>query len=83
MHFMEEFKTDHYEYYGDNIRKLSIITHSQHLQENEFAITLRSQKYNVRLSNVSTKLLLNFLQENKLYIILRIVNQYLEIEGML
>ncbi|CAG8582093.1 3601_t:CDS:10 [Paraglomus occultum] len=80
MNFMEEFKSDHYEYYGDNIRKLSIITHAQHLQENEFAITLRSQKYNVRLSNVSTKLLLNFLQENKLYIILRIVNQYLEIE---
>ncbi|KAI9311313.1 WD40-repeat-containing domain protein [Dichotomocladium elegans] len=78
--FMEAYKDDHIELHMLDINRLETITASEHVRENELAQLYRSNKYNLRMSGVPFELFLNYLQDNKYMLLLRIVNQYLNIQ---
>ncbi|KAF8976148.1 Transcription initiation factor TFIID subunit 5 [Entomortierella lignicola] len=77
---MDNFRSDHLEMHSQDIARLATITDSQHVQENELAQMYRTNKYHLRMSPVSFELLIAFLEDNKFIVLLRIVNQHLEIQ---
>ncbi|CAG8526458.1 11130_t:CDS:10 [Ambispora gerdemannii] len=79
-HLMETYKSDHLEFHSSQINKISVITHPHHVQENETAQIFRNNKYNLRLSDTVLGLCMNYLQENKFNVLLRIINQYLNVK---
>lgn len=80
-HFMDTYKHDHLELHTPDINRLATITNESHVQENELAQIYRQNKYIMRMSSVPFELFLNYLQDNKFMLLLRIVNQYLNIQG--
>ncbi|KAF9286139.1 Transcription initiation factor TFIID subunit 5 [Mortierella alpina] len=78
--FMDSYKADHLEMHPQDIARLATITDAQHVKENELAQMYRTNKYHLRLSPVSFELLIAFLEDNKFIVLLRIVNQHLEIQ---
>ncbi|ORZ01457.1 WD40-repeat-containing domain protein [Syncephalastrum racemosum] len=79
-HFMETYKRDHIELHMLDINRLETVTAPEHVRENELAQMYRGNKYNLRMSSVPFELFLNYLQDNKYMLLLRIVNQYLNIQ---
>ncbi|KAI8801829.1 WD40-repeat-containing domain protein [Cladochytrium replicatum] len=79
-HFLELFKSDHIEEHSPEINRMSYITTPQHVAENQLAKDFRAGKYWVVMSRYSFELLLNFLMENEFMLILRIINQYVDIK---
>ena len=79
--FMQAFQSDHQKIYDGELKKLSCITSAIHLKDNNIANTFRNNKYNLQLSSYSFELFISFLQENQFHVILKIVNQYLNIKG--
>lgn len=79
--FMETYKNDHIELHMLDINRFETVTTPEHVRENELAQLYRSNKYNLRMSGVPFELFLNYLQDNKYMLLLRIVNQYLNIQG--
>ncbi|KAF9107522.1 Transcription initiation factor TFIID subunit 5 [Mortierella sp. AM989] len=77
---MENFQSDHLEMHSQDIARLTTITDAQHVQENELAQMYRTNKYHLRMSPVSFELLIAFLEDNKFIVLLRIVNQHLDIQ---
>ncbi|KAG0001149.1 Transcription initiation factor TFIID subunit 5 [Entomortierella chlamydospora] len=77
---MENFRSDHLEMHSQDIARFSTITDAQHVQENELAQMYRTNKYHLRMSPVSFELLIAFLEDNKFIVLLRIVNQHLDIQ---
>lgn len=80
---METYKSDHVELHTPDIQTFETVTETHHLRENELAQMYRNNKYNIRMSGVPFELFLNYLQDNKFMMLLRIVNQYLNIQGNL
>jgi transcription initiation factor TFIID subunit 5 len=78
---METYKGDHVELHTPDLNRLETVTEPQHIRENELAQMYRNNKYNLRMSGVPFELFLNYLQDNKFMLLLRIVNQYLNIQG--
>ena len=78
---METYKKDHVELHTLDISRLQTVTSPEHIRENELAQMYRNNKYNLRMSSVPFELFLNYLQDNKYMLLLRIVNQYLNIQG--
>lgn len=78
--FMDNFRSDHLEMHSQDIARLTVITDPQHVAENELAQMYKTNKYHLRLSPVSNELLIAFLEDNKFIVLLRIVNQHLEIK---
>ncbi|KAF9915432.1 Transcription initiation factor TFIID subunit 5, partial [Linnemannia zychae] len=78
--FMTSYRSDHLEMHSQDIARLAIITDAQHVKENELAQIYRTNKYNLRMAPVSFELLIAFLQDNKFIVLLRIVNQYVNIQ---
>lgn len=78
---METYKRDHIELHMLDINRLETVTAPEHVRENELAQMYRGNKYNLRMSSVPFELFLNYLQDNKYMLLLRIVNQYLNIQG--
>lgn len=81
IYFMQTYKKDHVELHMQDISRLETVTSPEHVQENELAQMYRNNKYNLRMSSVPFELFLNYLQDNKYMLLLRIVNQYLNIQG--
>ncbi|KAI9482612.1 WD40-repeat-containing domain protein [Zychaea mexicana] len=79
-YFMETYKKDHVELHSLDISRLETVTTPDHIRENELAQMYRNNKYNLRMSSVPFELFLNYLQDNKYMLLLRIVNQYLNIQ---
>ncbi|KAI9250494.1 WD40-repeat-containing domain protein [Phascolomyces articulosus] len=79
-YFMETYKKDHVELHSLDIDRLETVTSPEHIRENELAQMYRNNKYNLRMSSVPFELFLNYLQDNKYMLLLRIVNQYLNIQ---
>lgn len=79
--FMETYKNDHIETHMLDINRFETVTTPEHVRENELAQLYRSNKYYLRMSGVPFELFLNYLQDNKYMLLLRIVNQYLNIQG--
>lgn len=73
--FKDEFKLQH----GDELTKLKGLTDSSQLKENSVATIYRNNKYNLTMSAYSFQLIVNFLQENNMFLLLKILNQYLNI----
>ncbi|KAF9956224.1 Transcription initiation factor TFIID subunit 5, partial [Modicella reniformis] len=78
--FMENFKSDHLEMHSQDIARLATITDAQHITENELAQMYKTNKYHLRMAPVSFELLIAFLEDNKFIVLLRIVNQHLNIQ---
>ncbi|KAK3814303.1 MAG: WD40-repeat-containing domain protein [Benniella sp.] len=78
--FMENFRSDHLEMHSQDIARLTTITDPQHVAENELAQMYKTNKYHLRLTPVSFELLIAFLEDNKFMVLLRIVNQHLDIQ---
>lgn len=81
IYFMQTYKKDHVELHMQDISRLETVASPEHVQENELAQMYRNNKYNLRMSSVPFELFLNYLQDNKYMLLLRIVNQYLNIQG--
>jgi len=83
--FFNTYQTDH----AIHVKELSIlrvITQPHHVLENEFAKNFRSRKYLVKMCKISYEIFLDFLQDNNgnnSSFLLRLVNQYLNIEGVI
>ncbi len=73
--FKDEFKLQH----GDELAKLKGLTDSSQLKENSIASIYRNNKYNLTMSAYSFQLIINFMQENSMFLLLKILNQYLNI----
>ncbi|KAG0306688.1 Transcription initiation factor TFIID subunit 5 [Dissophora globulifera] len=78
--FMERFQADHQEMHSQDITRLATITDPQHVQENELAQIYKTNKYHLRMAPVAFELLIAFLEDNKFIVLLRIVNQHLDIQ---
>ncbi|KAI8360745.1 WD40-repeat-containing domain protein [Choanephora cucurbitarum] len=78
--FFDTYKRDHVELHTPDLNTLETVTEPHHLQENELAQMYRDNKYSLRMSGVPFELFLNYLQDNKFMLLLRIVNQYLNIQ---
>lgn len=59
--------------------RLKSISDNVQLKENTLASNYRNNKYNLTMSAYSFQLLINFLQENNFFILLKILNQYINI----
>lgn len=79
---MGTYKGDHAELHTPDLNRLETVTEPQHIRENELAQMYRNNKYNLRMSGVPFELFLNYLQDNKFMLLLRVVNQYLNIQGI-
>ncbi|KAJ3223758.1 Transcription initiation factor TFIID subunit 5 [Clydaea vesicula] len=77
---MKSFEQDHQEQHSQDLEKLSCVLSKNHLVENEFVKEFKSSKYKIRMSRYSFELLLSFLQNNKMMLILRILNEHLAIK---
>jgi len=51
------------------------------MPHDQLAATFRSGKFHLKMSSYSFELLISFLQENNLMLMLKLINQYLDIEG--
>lgn len=68
--------------FGDEINTLSSIFDSSHVKENTVAIMFRTNKYNLSLSMFAFELLMDFLRESKLFIFIKIINQFIRVKGI-
>lgn len=78
--FFSEYKND----FPDKIEELKIfesISSQQHLDENSFVLGFRTSKYFLVMSRYAYDLLINFLEENNIIYVLKIMNQYMEIKA--
>lgn len=74
-HFKREFQTT----YSSELRTLQTIVEPQHVKENELAQQYLKTRFSIPLSRYSFELLLSFFQENKFMLLLRILNEHVNI----
>jgi transcription initiation factor TFIID subunit 5 len=80
--FLDKFENDHSDKHIEEISRLTSIVDARHLAENQTAKNFRTSKYGVKMCKYSFELLLYFLQDNKCMLLLRLINQYINIECM-
>ncbi|ORY00702.1 WD40 repeat-like protein [Basidiobolus meristosporus CBS 931.73] len=80
--FFKSYKSDHEEFHTPDIQRLEAVTEPQHVEENPLVQIYRKNKYNLKMTNVTFELFISFLQDNKFMLLLRIVNQYLNIQDI-
>ncbi|KAI8366841.1 WD40-repeat-containing domain protein [Radiomyces spectabilis] len=79
-YFMETFKQDHMATHSSDITTFASLIDPQHVQDNAIAQLYLNNKYHLQLSAVPLELLVNYLQDNKFRLLLRIYNQHLNIQ---
>ncbi|KAJ2159268.1 Transcription initiation factor TFIID subunit 5 [Coemansia sp. RSA 552] len=77
--FMDLYSRDHKVYHSEDVETLATLTTKAHVQENELARLYRENKYGVRMTRVGFELLLSFLQDHSFTLLMRTVNQHLNI----
>ncbi|KAJ2794652.1 Transcription initiation factor TFIID subunit 5, partial [Coemansia helicoidea] len=77
--FMEQYSSDHAVHHGKDIGVLATLTSKAHAEENALARLYRENKYGVRMTRVGFELLLSFLQDHHFTLLMRTVNQHLNI----
>lgn len=77
--FMHNYKSDHVKRFGNEIRSVMSLFYPDDLETNETAKRLRGNKIDVPLSAYSHQLLLSFLQDNKMYLLLKLLNEYVNL----
>lgn len=78
--FFNSYKDD----FPDKIEELKIfesVNSAQHIHENTLIFGFRTNKYFIVMGRYAYDLLINFLEENNLIYILKIMNQYMEIKA--
>jgi transcription initiation factor TFIID subunit 5 len=80
--FFDKFHNDHHEYHATDISKLRSVIDQMHMSQNDLVQNFRNNKYGVKMSKYSFELLLCFLQDNKFMLLLRLMNQYINIESL-
>lgn len=77
--FRGEFSLTH----GDELQSLSSISDPNHLKDNQIAVMYRTNKYSVTMSTNAFQLLLQYLQDEKAVLFIKIINQYLKVRGII
>lgn len=77
--FFKRFKSDHLNKL-EELKQFEGISTTQHLHENNFSMTFRTSKYHLSMGRYAFDLLINFLEENNLTYVLRVLNQHLDIK---
>lgn len=76
-HFFKTYKGD---FNKAEIEMFSSLSDAQHIKENTQATAYRTEKYTISMGKYAFNLLLNFLEENELNYILKLINQYIDIK---
>lgn len=79
--FIERFRRDHEAKYSREINALVGLQYPEQVESNPTAKRFRSHKVDIQLSSYSHQLLLSFLQESKLYLLLKIINEHINLTG--
>ncbi|KAJ2002496.1 Transcription initiation factor TFIID subunit 5 [Coemansia thaxteri] len=77
--FLGKYRCDHAVNHGKDVDTLATLTTKSHVEENELAKLFRSNKYGIRMTRVGLELLLSFLQDHHYTLLMRAVNQHLNI----
>ncbi|KAJ1832794.1 Transcription initiation factor TFIID subunit 5, partial [Coemansia sp. RSA 2703] len=77
--FMALYSGDHVVNHGKDISVLQTLKTAGHVEENELTRLFRENKYGVRMTRVGFELLLSFLQDHNHTLLMRTVNQHLNI----
>ncbi|KAJ3053007.1 Transcription initiation factor TFIID subunit 5 [Rhizophlyctis rosea] len=77
--FWDTFRSSHVEHHAQDLQSLSAIKTDQHLAENETARKYRKEKYLVRMSRYSFEMLLGYLQDNSFGLLLRLLNEHVNV----
>ncbi|KAJ2581409.1 Transcription initiation factor TFIID subunit 5 [Coemansia sp. RSA 1836] len=77
--FMGQYGGDHTVLHGRDVAVLATLTTRAHAEDNALARMYRSNKYAVRMTRVGLELLLAFLQDSHSSLLLRAVNQHVNI----
>lgn len=78
--FLNKYKQDHTEQHSSELTRLASIVDPRHIFDSEVARNFRGNKYGVKMCKYSFELLMCFLQDNKFMLLLRLMNQYINIE---
>ncbi|KAJ2787582.1 Transcription initiation factor TFIID subunit 5 [Coemansia interrupta] len=77
--FMALYSRDHVVNHGKDIGVLATLKTAGHAEENSLTRLFRENKYGVRMTRVGFELLLSFLQDHNHTLLMRTVNQHLNI----
>ncbi|KAJ2886559.1 Transcription initiation factor TFIID subunit 5 [Coemansia aciculifera] len=77
--FMKRYGSDHVVHHGRTIAALKTLTTKAHVEENALSRLYRDNKYGIRMTRVGFELLLSFLQDHHYTLLMRTVNQHLNI----
>ncbi|KAJ1950121.1 Transcription initiation factor TFIID subunit 5 [Linderina macrospora] len=77
--FIGKYAGDHVVYHASDITTLRTLRCADHAATNELAKIYRANKYSVRMTRVGFELLLSFLQDHQYTLLMRLVNQHLNI----
>eukprot|EP00258_Populus_trichocarpa_P029426 XP_024445445.1 transcription initiation factor TFIID subunit 5 isoform X1 [Populus trichocarpa] len=78
--FFNSFREDHEMMHSRDLQKLEGVLSPSHLEEMEFAHTLRQSKVNIKICQYSNELLMQYLLKSKWTIILGIVNEHINFQ---
>ncbi|RLN65447.1 hypothetical protein BBJ29_001136 [Phytophthora kernoviae] len=73
--FYQKYAADHTRLHLEELRTLSLVFSPHHLRENEYVREVLHSKFNVEMSLLSFELLNTFLSQEKLFLLLAIVNE--------
>ncbi|KAG7396724.1 Transcription initiation factor TFIID subunit 5 [Phytophthora boehmeriae] len=73
--FYQKYAADHSRLHLEELRTLSLVFSPHHLRENEYVREVLHSKFNVEMSLLSFELLNSFLSQEKLFLLLAIVNE--------
>ncbi|KAF5456809.1 hypothetical protein F2P56_026248 [Juglans regia] len=78
--FFNSYREDHEMMHSRDLQKLEGVLSPSHLEEMEFAHTLRQSKVKIKICQYSYELLLQFLHKTKLTTMLGIVNEHINFQ---
>ncbi|EDO33060.1 predicted protein, partial [Nematostella vectensis] len=78
--FFNKFRQSQEDYHEEDIKKLSAMTRREHMGNNDFIATLRSNKFVIRMSRDTYQILKKHLQELQMETLLSIIQQHLHFD---
>ncbi|XP_043807869.1 transcription initiation factor TFIID subunit 5 isoform X2 [Manihot esculenta] len=78
--FFNTFREDHEMMHSRDLQKLEGVLSPSHLEEMEFAHTLRQSKVNIKICQYSNELLMQYLRNTKSTMMLGIVNEHINFQ---
>ena len=78
--FLTKFRDSQEDYYQEDIVKLASVTHKEHVEVNDLMLTLRSNKFVIKLSRESYQALKKKLQETQNNLVLNLIQQHLQFD---